>query len=147
MPERERVAGVQPAVGELADVLERQLVEREQLLDAGEVEEAVAADIAGDVPERDPVERADRSDEPRPRDARRPRRAQAQRHRERGDRIPARITSAASSESPSAKTTPRAAVSEAALHSTVAETLRRPSAPATSPPGTSRRIVAATSRG
>ena len=54
MPERERVAGVQPAVRELVHGLERQLVERVELAHAGEVEERVAAELPGDRPERDP---------------------------------------------------------------------------------------------
>ncbi len=54
MPEREGVAGMEPAVRELVDRAERERVERLQLAHAGEVEEAVAADLACDVPERDP---------------------------------------------------------------------------------------------
>ena len=53
MPEREGVAGVQPAVRELVDGVERERVERLELAHAREVEEAVAADLAGDVPEQD----------------------------------------------------------------------------------------------
>ena len=57
MPERERVAGVEPAVGELVRAREGEVVEREELLDAREVEEAVPADLAGDVPQREAEDR------------------------------------------------------------------------------------------
>ncbi len=58
VPERERVAGVKPAVGELVDGVERERAERIQLLHAREVEEPVAADVPGDVPEQEPEQRA-----------------------------------------------------------------------------------------
>ena len=54
VPERERVAGVEPPVGELVRRVEREVVEGEELLDAREVEEPVAADVPGDAPEEDP---------------------------------------------------------------------------------------------
>ena len=60
VPERERVAGVQPAVGELVHGVERERVERLELAHAREVEEAVAADLAGDVPEQDAEHRIPR---------------------------------------------------------------------------------------
>ena len=53
VPERERIAGVEAAVGELVRAREREVVEGQELLDASEVEEPVAADVPGDVPERD----------------------------------------------------------------------------------------------
>ena len=64
VPERECVAGMQSAVGELVRALEREIVEREELLDAGEVEEPVAADLAGDAPEEDPETGAEGQREP-----------------------------------------------------------------------------------
>jgi len=51
VPERERVAGVQPAVRELVDRPDVQRAERVQLPDAAEVEERVAVHDARDVPE------------------------------------------------------------------------------------------------
>ena len=53
VPERERVAGVEPAVHELVHGLEPEVVERLELADAGEVEEPVAVELPGDRPERD----------------------------------------------------------------------------------------------
>ena len=53
VPQGERVAGVQPAVHELVDGLEREVVERLQLADAGEMEERVAVQLPGDRPQRD----------------------------------------------------------------------------------------------
>ena len=52
VPERERVPGMQAAVGELRDPVERELVEVEQLPYAREVEQAVAVDRGGDDPEQ-----------------------------------------------------------------------------------------------
>ena len=52
MPERERVAGMQPTVGELVHGVERERVERLELAHAREMEEAVAPDLAGDPPEQ-----------------------------------------------------------------------------------------------
>ena len=74
VPERERVAGVEPAVGELVDGVERERAERIQLLHAREVEEPVAADVPGDVPEQEPEQRAGEKDPAPPRDPLRPRR-------------------------------------------------------------------------
>ena len=51
VPERERVAGMEAAVGELVDPVQREVPERVELAHAGEMEQAVAADLAGDVPE------------------------------------------------------------------------------------------------
>ena len=51
MPERERVAGVQPAVLELVDRPQVQVAELDELAHARLVEEPVAGDDAGDVPE------------------------------------------------------------------------------------------------
>ena len=63
VPERERVAGVQAAVGELGDPLERQVVELEQLPRTREVEETVTLHRR----RRDPQEHADdRAPEERP---------------------------------------------------------------------------------
>ena len=66
VPERERVAGVEPAVGELVGAREGQVVEREELLDAREVEEAVPADLAGDVPQREAEDHSCGEDRPAP---------------------------------------------------------------------------------
>ena len=57
VPEREGIAGVQPPVRELVHGVERESVERVELAHAREVEEAVAADLAGNVPEQDPQHR------------------------------------------------------------------------------------------
>src|SRR6266536_1430920 len=44
VPDRERIAGVEPSVPELVDDIERAQVERLQLADAREMEETVAVD-------------------------------------------------------------------------------------------------------
>ena len=64
VPEREGVAGMQAAVGELVHGVERERVERLQLAHARQVEEAVAADLAGDVPEQHAEQRAGGEDPP-----------------------------------------------------------------------------------
>ena len=51
VPQRERVAGMEPAVRELVERVQREVVEREELLYPREMEEAVTADVPGDVPE------------------------------------------------------------------------------------------------
>ena len=51
VPQRERVAGMEPAVRELVERVQREVVEREELLHPREMEEAVTADVPGDVPE------------------------------------------------------------------------------------------------
>ena len=71
VPERERVPGMEAAVGELVRGVEREVVEGEELLDAGEVEEPVAADVAGDAPEQEAEEHAGSQHRPSPRDGRR----------------------------------------------------------------------------
>ena len=53
VPERKRVAGVQPTVYELVHGLEPEVVERLELADAGEVEERIAVQLPCDRPERD----------------------------------------------------------------------------------------------
>ena len=65
VPERERVAGMQPAVRELVRAPEREVAERQQLLDPCEMEEAVAADVPRDVPEEEPEQRARGEHDPR----------------------------------------------------------------------------------
>ena len=75
VPEREGVAGMEAAVGELVDRLEREGVERLQLADPREMEEAVAADLAGDVPEQHAEHDAGAQHPPPSRDPLRPRRA------------------------------------------------------------------------
>ena len=52
VPERERVAGVEPAVQELADVVQRERVERIELADAAQVHEGVAGQDVVDRPQR-----------------------------------------------------------------------------------------------
>ena len=59
VPQRERIAGVQPAVGELVRAGEREVAEGKQLLDAGEMEEPVSTDVTRDVPEEKAEERTD----------------------------------------------------------------------------------------
>ena len=81
VPEREGVAGMQAAVGELLDRLEREGVERLQLADARQVEEAVAADLARDVPEQHAEHDACAEHPPPPRDPLGPRRAPHERER------------------------------------------------------------------
>ena len=51
VPERERVSGMKASVLELDDAVQRQIVEGKELADAGEVEEPVALNRPGDVPE------------------------------------------------------------------------------------------------
>ena len=58
VPEGKRVAGVEPAVRELVRAAEREIAEGEELLDPGEVEEAVAADVPGNVPEEEAEHRS-----------------------------------------------------------------------------------------
>ena len=58
VPEREGVAGVQPAVRELVHSVERERVESLELAHTGEVEEAIATDLARHVPEQDAEHRA-----------------------------------------------------------------------------------------
>ena len=81
VPEREGVAGMQAAVGELVDRLEREGVERLQLANAREVEEAVAADLAGDVPEQHAEHHSGSEHPPPPGNPLRPRRAPHERER------------------------------------------------------------------
>ena len=54
LPEREGVAGVEPAVGELVHGREVQVAELDELPGAGEMEETVAADLACDAPQQQP---------------------------------------------------------------------------------------------
>ena len=68
VPERERVARVQAPVRELVQRVERQVAEVGELARPREVEEAVAAHLAGDVPEEDAEQDAARRSRRRPRD-------------------------------------------------------------------------------
>ena len=52
VPERKRVAGVEPAVQELADVVQRERVQRVELANAAEVHEGVAGQDVVDRPQR-----------------------------------------------------------------------------------------------
>ena len=81
VPEREGVAGMRAAVGELLDRLEREGVERLQLADARQVEEAVAADLARDVPQQHAEHGAGAEHPPPPRNPLGPRRAPHERER------------------------------------------------------------------
>ncbi len=54
VPDRERVAGVEPAVGELPEPGQRERVELGELPHPPEVEQRVPLDPAGDLPQRDP---------------------------------------------------------------------------------------------
>ncbi len=67
VPERERVARVQPPVGELADPLEREPAELRELAHARQVEEPVTLDRARDAEEQDADGRASEAREPAPR--------------------------------------------------------------------------------
>ena len=80
VPERERVAGVETTVGELIDGVERERAERIELPHAREVEEAVAADLPGDVPEQEPEHGACDEDPSPPRNPLRPRRGAPEPH-------------------------------------------------------------------
>jgi hypothetical protein len=59
---------MEPTVRELVERVEREVVEGEELLHAREVEEAVAADVPGDVPEEQAEHRSRREDPPPARD-------------------------------------------------------------------------------
>ncbi len=81
VPEREGVARMQAAVGELIDRLERERVERLQLANARQMEEAVATDLARDVPQQHAEHDAGAEHPPPPRDPLGPRRAPHERER------------------------------------------------------------------
>ena len=66
VPERERVAGMEAAVRELRDPVERQRVELEELPDACEMEEPVALHHRRSDPDHEPDDRAP-EEGPRPR--------------------------------------------------------------------------------
>ena len=72
---------MQSAVGELVDRAEREGVERIQLAHARQVEEAVAADLARDVPEQHPEHDAGAEHPPPPGDSLGPGRAAHERER------------------------------------------------------------------
>ena len=142
VPERERVAGVQAAVGELGDPLERQVVELEQLPHTGEVEQTVSLHGRSG----DPEEHADDGPpEERPR-ARGISCASGQR-RNRRSTLSARATRT-SSASARVSVEPSANVSASAPNTTtrdqarLADALRTPSVRATSQPGARTTAVA-----
>ena len=54
VPERERVPGMEPAVPELVDRPQGERAEVVELAHAADVEQRVAVDDSGNVPERDP---------------------------------------------------------------------------------------------
>ena len=62
VPERKGVAGMQPAVQELADVVQRERVERVELADAAEVHESVAGQDVVDRPQRTAEDQPRRAD-------------------------------------------------------------------------------------
>ena len=66
LPERERVAGMEPAVLELVHRPQVQVAEREQLANAGEVEERVAVERARDLPDQHAGEDAEADHAQRP---------------------------------------------------------------------------------
>ena len=140
MPEREGVAGVEPAVRELVHV-EVEVAELDQLANPREVEEAVAADLARDVPEQQPEHGAGRPDRGPSRAARHGGRAgsrtgAATSARPRAGRARARATRGRRRRRSSrANTTPRPQAS-------VAEVLRTPTARAAIAPGASTSPVA-----
>ena len=62
VPERERVAGMEPAVCELVHRRQREVAELPELPDAGEVEEPVTSDLPCDRPEQNPDDRTGEPD-------------------------------------------------------------------------------------
>src|SRR5581483_4573529 len=64
MPERERVAGMEPAVLELVERAKVQAAEIDELAHAREVEQSVPGDRARDVPQCDAEDDAAEEDEP-----------------------------------------------------------------------------------
>ena len=152
VPERERVARVEPAVAELVDGPQREPAEVEELPHAREVEERVAAGEGGAtrqsaIPSTTPPRRATG----RPRPAVRPRRGSDP--AERADERDRRAATTASSTSASVERRVhgehdrhRARRAPPRLHARTAENARRRSARATSAPGRSRHAVAAASR-
>ena len=145
VPEREGVAGVEPAVGELDHALEREVAEREELPHPGEMEEPVAAHLAGDPPQQQAEQDARGGDRPGAVQRTLP---TAQDRARRGRDDPAARRSA--SVSPSPPETRNVSASAPAIaarpHASVAATPRTPSARAISQPGASTTPVASTSR-
>ena len=86
VPEGKGVARVQAAVRELVHSLERERAERLELAHPGEVEETVATDLAGDVPERDAEHHTGPEDPPAPGEPLGPRRPPCERERGRTGR-------------------------------------------------------------
>jgi hypothetical protein len=86
VPERERVAGMEAAVGELVGGVERERPEGVELAHAREVEEPVAANLARDVPEQDTQDDAGPEHPPPARDLLRSGSAPRQRQRSQAGR-------------------------------------------------------------
>ena len=145
VPERERIAGMEPAVGELVRALEREVVEREELLDAREVEEPVAADL--------PATRQRRIPNPAPEERREPPAANAvhprpppdrerERHQTGGEHQHEREGQRGRDEEGQG----HRAENQESAQATPADTRVTPSARATTNPGTSTTPVASASR-
>ena len=128
LPEREGVARVEPAVGELVHGRQVQVAELDELAGAGEVEEAVAADLAGDVPEQ----QAEHGPASPDRTCARGSRAPSAAGRANGAATSAATrssTSASVSEACTAKTTVIAAKTIPSPQASVADVLRTPDRP------------------
>ena len=135
---------MQAAVCELVDPLEREGVECLQLADARQVEEAVAADLAGHVPEEQAEQHSGSEHPPPAGNPLRPRRAPHE--RERNDPAPSNRTSASVSDVPTAKVTASAPKRSASDQASVTEAPRSPRARATIAPGHSKIPVASARR-
>ena len=86
VPERERITGVETAVGELVHRVERERAEGVELAHARKVEEPVAADLAGNRPEQEAEDGARAEDPPAARNPLGSRRATAGGERDDSDR-------------------------------------------------------------
>ena len=137
VPEREGVAGMQPAVRELVDRVERERVERLQLAHAREVEEAVAADLAGDVPEQHAQHRSGAEAPTTARESA-PAAARAARTAARRPRLRATGRAPDVSDAPAANVTASAPKRSASDQASVTEAPRSPRARATIAPGHSK---------
>ena len=144
VPQRERVARVQPAVHELVHGVEREVVERLELAHAREMEERIAVELPGDSPESDAEADAGQADAdggrrrpaqrlPRARRAERPRRLP------RRERAPTTAALRRRTSAPRRPSAPRGSRRAPRTRSAA-----RAPAP-TSAPGTSRHSVAAAS--
>ena len=143
VPQRERVAGMEPAVRELVERVQREVVEREELLYPREMEEAVTADVSGDVPEEQSEHRPGGED---PAAARNARAASAAGEGEWRPVPPTmRRTRVTPSEADAANVIESAANTSASDQAIAADRRRTPSARATSAPGASTTATPKTS--